>query len=209
MDERIERKKRVVAKVDEGVWCLVRTSGRSALARLQGIKALDDSNREQIDGCLRKNSGVLFDVVLDYFSPIQRVPIPGPDGKLQINQQTGQPLTGMGRETIVTNFEFVTDPCPIRLFGIECLIPLQDMTDGNKHLAEQLIEEALATLNNRRAQESNIALPQPGQGVDAAIQAAIAAAMMEGKPLPPGVTRLPDENGKPHFKIDLREANKQ
>lgn len=205
MDER----KDMTVSVDEGVWCVVRMAGRSAMGRLRGIKRLDDKARTTMEGTIRNNSGLEFDVVLDYFSPIRPVPVVGQDGKMQINPQTGHPVTTMGRETIVTNFEFVIEPCPMKLFGIECCVPLDDMQTRDKNLAKQLIHEALVTLDARRGAESGLVTPEMARGEisEMAIQDALRKALATGGPLPPGVTRVEDTpDGKPHFKIDLRQA---
>lgn len=177
MEEHVEQK-------GNALWVLGRTGTRSFFGRLKDFKSLSDKTREQIYGIIKNNSALMFDIVLDHFSPLRQVPILK-DGKLQQDPNNpGQPLTGLGRESITTNFEFLLEPCPIPMWGIESLTFVEEMGTRDKKQAEKEIEASLENIAERRALEAGLHL---------------ATADDINR-----VSRLPDDNGRPHFKLDLR-----
>jgi hypothetical protein len=168
-----------------GLWVLGRTATRNFFGRLKDYKTLTDKTRENVYGTIKNNSALTFDLVLDHFSPIRPVPILK-DGKYQLDPNNpGQPLTGIGRESITTNFEFLVEPCTIPIWGIETLVFVEEMGSRDKKLAESSIEDALSNIAGRRAMELGIVTPTTSDVAR--------------------VSRLPDDkNGAPHFKLDLR-----
>lgn len=180
-----EQQPKNVVDSSEGVWVLYRTATRSAFGRLKEIKELNSKTKEQVYGMRKNNQAILFDVVLDHFSPIRQVPITK-DGKLQPDpNDPTRPLMGIGREMITTNFEFLLESCPVPVWGIEEMVFVEEMGPRDKRTARNMIDASLENILERRAQEVGVHIPTEGDLRR--------------------VSRLPnDENGKPHFKIDLR-----
>lgn len=180
-----EQRTEPVTDSSSGIWVFVRTSTRAFFGRIKGHKELNDKLRGNIYGVIKNRTELPFDMILEHFSPIRPVPILK-DGNLQRDpNDPTKPLTGIGRESITINFEFLLEPCETAIWGIETLIFLEDMGKRDKKIAKETIDVALDNIATRRAAESGVLIPTPDDLRR--------------------VSRLPDDgNGRPHFKLDLR-----
>lgn len=199
MDEQQQGQSNGTVKADEGVWVLIRSAGRTSYARLKDHKKFSDQVRTNVYGAIKNNSALMADISLDYFSPIQRVPIPNEKGEMQQDPNNpGRPLMGVAREEIATNFEHTVLPCPIAFFHIGEIAFVDEMRGQDKQHALSLIHQTLEHIARRRMEAMGLGGPEQ-------LQAALQAAAANGGPLPPGIKRMPDTpDGKPHFKVDLR-----
>jgi hypothetical protein len=169
-------------EASEGIWIVVKYDGtHGAIGRVQGHKRLNDKVRSQI--LHGDNKPLVLDIAFDYAEMFRPVPA--------IDPKTGQPIMGpggpqmqMAREPLVTNNGFMFDECLTYVRGWIRLNFFDDMKRSDRQRYMEFRDSALKGAEERRLHE---------------------AGLVTANGIPPeALQRLPDKDGKPHFKLDLR-----
>ena len=137
----------------EGVWFLAEFEGNFAtLAKAKGHKALDTEARNNIMG----KGWVEVEVSYDFFSPLRPIPMTDPrTGQIAVGPG-GQPIMGIGRESVVTGNHFMLEPCPsyVRTANAKKLTFVEDMKDFDKTKYNEFISQAEVNLEEQRKAQS-------------------------------------------------------
>jgi hypothetical protein len=130
----------------EGVWFLVEFDGnRGALCKAKGHKDLNPSIRQEIVSAKHK---VEVELSFDFFSPLRAIPIG--------TAPNGQPIMGVGRESVVTGNHFMLEPCPtfINMALVTKLTFLDDMRQFDKDKYFEFVSQAEVNLEEQRKAQS-------------------------------------------------------
>src|SRR5579862_2738560 len=129
---------------DEGVWVIIGNGNRTRVARLKDYKEFNEDTRKNVYGVLKNNSGLVADLVLDYFSPITRVPVLAQNGQMQPDPRNpNQPLMGIGREEITTNYENIVEPTPVAFFNVSDIVFLDEVPKFSQNRMKEVITQTL------------------------------------------------------------------
>lgn len=130
----------------EGVWFLVEFDGnRGALCKAKGHKALDPTVRNEVLSAKHKME---VETSLDFFSPLRAIPIG--------QAPNGQPIMGVGRESVVTGNHFMLEPCPtfINMALATKVTFLDDMRKFDQAKYFDFIAQAEVNLEEQRKAQS-------------------------------------------------------
>jgi hypothetical protein len=174
-------------EASEGVWVVLKFDGTYGIVgRVSGHKKLNDNIRQQ---CLHPDV-LKLDIAFDYAEMFRPIPVKGPDGNAVMTPQG--PQMAMGREPLITNVGFIYDhETTVYVRDWKRLSFFDDLKGADKRRYIEFRDSAIHGSAQRRLEES---------GLTSAVAGATGI-----NPNDPRLKRLPDdENGKPHFKIDLR-----
>lgn len=168
-----------------GVWVVLKSDGtHGAIGRVAGHTKLNEKTRREI--LFGDNKPLALDIAFDYAEIFRPVPVTGPDG-VPVMGPSG-PMIQMAREPLVTNVGFIFDECTTYFRGWVRLNFFDDMRPADRKRYEDFRDSAIRGSQERRAKELGIVDPR-SVGLD---------------PNDPRIKRMPDQNGKPHFQVDLR-----
>lgn len=139
----------------EGVWFLAEFDGNYAvLGKVRGHKALDTDVRNKVLGL----AWLEVEYKLDFFSPLRPIPMG--------THPNGQPIMGIGRESVVTGNHFLLEPCAsyVKVANAKALTFLEDMKPFDYQKYDEFIEQALVNIDQQRKAQSPLSFPEaPGQ----------------------------------------------
>lgn len=165
----------------EGVWVVAMYDGTHGIIGLvSGKKSLTDNVRQQV---LMQGKSIELDLAFDYIEMMKPVQVQEPDGSMGMR---------ISREPIISTVGFTSSPCRTYVAEWKRLIFISDMAPVDRALYTDFISKAIQAATSNRVERSGLALPTPEE------QSAVAASAV----------RLPDQNGRPHFKVDLRDGRR-
>ncbi len=134
-------------------WFLVEFDGQRGALCAVSKTSLEDVRRQ-----LRTGQVIEVDVAYDYFSPLRPIPI-GTDAN-------GQPVMGIGRESIVTGNHFMVEPCRsyINPEQVSKFTFLADMTEFDRETYMKHINNARQALSEQRRAQSPLNFPDSPEG---------------------------------------------
>lgn len=126
----------------EGVWFLAEFDGnRGVLCKTKGHKTLDSTARNEVAGAKHK---IEVEKCFDFFSPLRAIPVG--------TAPNGQPIMGVGRESVVTGNHFMLDQCPsfVNMALVSKLTFLDDMRAFDRKRYEDFLDQAEGNLEEQR-----------------------------------------------------------